>query len=226
MEQTWNLLRQGGPTMVPLLLCSVLALAVVLERLWMLRRARVLPRELLSALEGFFAGGDRGALREVCGRRPGPLAAVVEAALQHGDGGPGAHERVQAAGRRAVRALDRGLLLLEIVAAIAPLLGLFGTVLGMFETFQVIARQGLGDPGALSGGISEALVTTIFGLGLAIPAVVAHGYLSRRVDDHVGEIEELGEAVLTALQVAGEERPPAAVLPATVPLSPVVGEPR
>ena len=217
MEDTWNLIRQGGPTMVPLLICSVLAVAVTLERLWALRRRRVLPEPLVSRVRAFPEPGDPAGLVEEAERAPGPLAAVVLAVLEAPP-----HERelavekVQAAGRRAVRQLDRGLLVLEIVAAISPLLGLFGTVLGMFSTFQVIAEQGLGDPGALSGGISEALVTTIFGLGIAIPTVVAQGYLSRRVDDLVVEIEEHGEHLLTRLY---PHAPPAPAEPERVHLA-------
>ena len=217
MEDTWNLIRQGGPTMVPLLICSVLAVAVTLERLWALRRRRVLPEPLVSRVRAFPEPGDPAGLVEEAERAPGPLAAVVLAVLEAPP-----HERelavekVQAAGRRAVRQLDRGLLVLEIVAAISPLLGLFGTVLGMFSTFQVIAEQGLGDPGALSGGISEALVTTIFGLGIAIPTVVAQGYLSRRVDDLVVEIEEHGEHLLTRLY---PHAPPAPAEPERLPLA-------
>lgn len=205
MQAVWSLFQRGGPAMVPLLACSVLALAVVIERAWALRRGRVLRPGLLEAVRGFRAGDDPDRLRSACERHPGALAAVVCAVIED----PPAErdlavERVQTAGRRAVRDLDRGLLLLEIIAGISPLLGLFGTVLGMFETFQVIARQGLGDPGALSGGISEALITTIFGLGIAIPTVVALGWLGRRVDDLVLELEEHGGALLHRLYPDGQ----------------------
>ncbi len=175
--------------MYPLLLCSILALAAVLDRAWRLRWGHVLQRELLGEVERFQPGAEPEILR-VCERHPGAFATLVEVIL---DRPPRdrelAVERARAAGRRAVRQLDRGLVLLEIVAGISPLLGLLGTVLGMSETFKVIAQQGLGDAGALSGGISEALMTTIVGLGIAIPAVVAQGYFSRQVDDLVLEIE-------------------------------------
>lgn len=205
MEEAWSLLRHGGPVMVPLALCSIFALAVVLDRVWALRRKRVLPAELLSAAHRFRAGDDPGSVLAPCDRRPGPLASVLCAVLEEPPRERElAVERVQTAGRRAVRELERGLVALEIIAAISPLLGLLGTVLGMFSTFQVIAEQGLGDPGALSGGISEALITTIFGLGIAIPTAVAQSYFSHRVDDLVLEIEEHGGELVDRLYPDGE----------------------
>lgn len=204
MEEVWSLIRQGGPTMVPLLACSIVALAFALERSWMLRRSRVLPEPLADRVRRFPSDGDPEELLDACHRHPGALATVVRTALIDPPlDRDVAVERVQAAGRRAVRHLDRGLLVLEIIAAISPLLGLFGTVLGMFSTFQVIAEQGLGDAGALSGGISEALITTIVGLAIAIPTVVAHGALSKKVDDLVLDVEEHGERLLRRLYPDG-----------------------
>jgi len=205
MEQAWNLLRQGGPVMVPLALCSIFALSLVLDRVWALRRKRVLPSELISAARRFRPGDDPGSVLTPCDTRPGPLASVLCAVLEDPPRERElATERVQTAGRRAVRDLERGLVALEIIAAISPLLGLLGTVVGMFNTFQVIAQQGLGDPGALSGGISEALITTIFGLGIAIPTAVAQSYFSHRVDDLVLEIEEQGGALVDRMYPDGE----------------------
>lgn len=204
MEHAWELIQKGGPTMVPLIACSVLALAIALERAWVLRPSRVLQPRLVEVVEDFRGGADAASALAACERDPGVFAAVLQAVLTD----PPRErallvERVQSAGRRAVRRLDRGLGALEVIAAISPLLGLFGTVLGMFNTFQVIAEQGLGDPGALSGGISEALVTTIFGLGVAIPTVVAQGYLSHRVDDLVLEIEDHAGVLIDRLYPDG-----------------------
>lgn len=206
MQHAWNLIQQGGPTMVPLLLCSVLAVTLVLERAWVLRRSRVITPQLVELARGYRPGDDRDDALEICRRHDGAFAAVMQAVLDD----PSRDreltlERVQSAGRRAVRQLDRGLVALEIIAAISPLLGLFGTVLGMFNTFQVIAEQGLGDPGALSGGISEALVTTIFGLGIAIPTVVAQTWFSQRVDDLVLEIEEHAGRLIDRLYPDGKK---------------------
>jgi biopolymer transport protein ExbB len=205
MQHAWNLIQEGGPTMVPLLLCSVLALTLILERAWMLRRSRVITPQLVELARGYRPGDDRDEALTICDRHDGAFAAVLRAVLDD----PSREreltlERVQSAGRRAVRQLDRGLVALEIIAAISPLLGLFGTVLGMFNTFQVIAEQGLGDPGALSGGISEALVTTIFGLGVAIPAVVAQTGFSQRVEDLVLEIEEHAGRLIDRLYPDGK----------------------
>ncbi len=204
MTRTLALLQQGGPTMVPLVLCSILALAVMLERVWGLRRSAVFPPALLDFARNYQPGTDRDLSRALCDRHPGPLSLVIWAIV--GDPPADGHmatEQAQAAGRRAVRLLERGLVLLEIVAGISPLLGLFGTVLGMFHTFRVIAQQGVGNVGALSGGISEALLTTIFGLGVAIPTVVAYSYFAKRVDDLVLEIEDHGAKILQRLYPDG-----------------------
>lgn len=204
MARALVLLQQGGPTMVPLLLCSVLALAVTIERMWALRRGRVLPRPLLDFVRNFHSSTDARLARQLCEQHTGPLALVLTAILNDPpSNGSLALEHAQAAGRRALRFLDRGLVLLEIVAGISPLLGLFGTVLGMFNTFRVIAQQGLANVGALSGGISEALLTTIVGLGIAIPTVVAHTYFSKRVNDLVLDIEDCGASVLQRLYPDG-----------------------
>lgn len=204
MEEAWNLVRQGGPVMVPLALCSIFALGVALDRVWVLRRKKVLPAALAAAARRFRGGDPPGAVLTACDEHPSPLARVLEAVLENPPPEREvAVERVQNAGRRVVRELERGLVALEIIAAISPLLGLLGTVLGMFSTFQVIAEQGLGDPGALSGGISEALITTIFGLGIAIPTAVAQSYFSHRVDDLVLEIEERTGAVVDHLYPEG-----------------------
>ena len=225
MEEVWSLIRQGGPTMVPLLLCSVVALAVALERFWVLRRSRVLPDDLTEGVRRFPQEETPEELLDACHRHPGALAAVIRTVLIDPPRDRDvAMERVQAAGRRAVRHLDRGLLVLEIIAAISPLLGLFGTVLGMFNTFQVIAEQGLGDPGALSGGISEALITTITGLGVAIPTVVAHGYLAKKVDDLVLDVEEHGERLLRHLYPEGHSLEASAVESLETP-EPAMAEP-
>lgn len=204
MSRALALLQQGGPTMVPLMLCSVLALAVVIDRAWSLRRSAVLPPALLDFARNYQPGTNLDLSRALCDRYPGPFALVIWAIINDpaADGGL-ATEQAQAAGRRAVRLLERGIVLLEIVAGISPLLGLFGTVLGMFHTFRIIAEQGVGNVGALSGGISEALLTTIVGLGVAIPTVVAYSFFAKRVDDLVLEIEDHGARILQRLYPDG-----------------------
>lgn len=205
MARALVLLQQGGPTMVPLLLCSVVALAVLLERAWALRRTRILPAPLLDLVNTFQSGTDPALSRALCDRHPGPLALILRGIVEDvPKNRQVAYDRAHAAGRRALQHMDRGLVLLEIIAGVSPLLGLFGTVLGMFHTFRVIAVQGVGDAGALSGGISEALLTTIVGLGIAIPTLVGHSYFAKRVDDLALEIEDYGTALLQRLYPDGD----------------------
>lgn len=190
MQTAINLVREGGMTMVPLFACSLLALAIVLERLYSLRRSRIIPAEIVEKLRGIQSDSDCEKLASFCDAKGGPLARVIVGVLANRHL-PRAEnlELMRVEGRQKLAPLEHGLTGLAIIAGISPLLGLLGTVIGMVNVFDVIAAQGIGDAAALSAGISKALVTTIAGLSIAIPSLVAHGYFSKRVDDLVGEIE-------------------------------------
>jgi len=182
--------QRGGYTMVPLILCSVLALAIIIERSLALRRSQVLPRLLTDHLERLRRPGELAALRDLCQRSMTPLAELIRTVLANRELPRSEHlEALSTAGRQAANRLERRLVILEVVAAAAPLLGLFGTVLGMVHVFADISSRGLGSAD-LARGIYEALYTTIVGLSIGIPSVVAYTLFSRRVENIVIEMEQ------------------------------------
>jgi biopolymer transport protein ExbB len=187
----FHTLIQGGWPMIPLALCALAGLTVVIERLVALRKAKVIDPVILQLLEEYSDRTVPDSAIKVCRRVPGPFARIIEECIQarrleHVQ----LVETLHATGRTQVAQLERGLTLLEIIAGASPLLGLLGTVLGMITVFSAISREGIGNPQVLSSGISEALVTTVAGLCVAIPALAMHSWLSRRVDDFATEMQE------------------------------------
>ena len=205
-------LSKGGAIMIPLFICSIVALGLTLERIWSLRTARVLPKAVMDALQGFSLNKGIDRLMEACNAFPSSLSTVVKLGLTNRD--KSRQENVAMlhnTGRRVTLELEWGLVTLEIVAGISPLLGLLGTVLGMVEVFDVISVLGLGQATALSKGISEALVTTITGLSIAIPSLTSHNYLSKAVENRVIELERQITIMLSKLYTTTESREPAGV---------------
>lgn len=184
--------------MVPIGICSIVALATFLERVWALRKITIMPPSAcLGLLELLRQQRWQDALTR-CRSESSVVARIVEVALEaQGSSREDLKERVQEAGRREAAEMERYIPLLGTIASIAPLLGLLGTVGGMIVTFQVIQDQGMGNVGSLAGGISQALITTFAGLCVGIPAVVANRYLLARVDRLLLELEEF------ALDVVG-----------------------
>ena len=197
---TYQILRQGGWVMVPLLLCSIIAVTVAIELAITLRRRSIIPRHLRVEVEEFRSADEADSLLERLQKTPCAFANVIKVALlnrhlpRHEN-----QEQILLAGRQEAHLLERGLAVLEIIAAVAPLLGLLGTVLGMVQVFDVISREGPGRTATLSGGIKQALYTTIAGLSIAIPTLIAHSYFSKRVDDLVLEIERYATTLLNKL---------------------------
>lgn len=197
-----QLIKAGGLTMWPLAFCSVVALAVILERGWGLRRSQVLEPELVATLSRLVAAGDLGRAVELCNLRPGIYTRVVGAGLeaaQRGEGRAEAKEAIVAAGRHQSARLHRFLGILGTVVGISPLLGLFGTVIGMIEVFRTISEVGAGRAAQLSGGIAQALVTTATGLLIAIPALIAYNYFRDKADGLTGDLEHEGAQLLRDL---------------------------
>ena len=191
MSSLWEMILRGGIVMIPLFLTSILGLAVVIERGFFLRRRRIIKPEILKMIENIEKPEDAEKAEYALSQHKGPLPNIVRVGLQnHGRSRDEIKEAIVDQGRQEARVLERGLVVLETVAGIAPLLGLLGTVLGMVKVFRVISEQGLGQTQSLSGGISQALITTVVGLSIAIPALVAFNYFSHRVEDLVLEIEK------------------------------------
>jgi biopolymer transport protein ExbB len=187
----FEIVLAGGIVMVPIILCSVLALAIALERTWTLREQRVVPAELADKVWQWVENRALSDKQIVALQQHSPLGRVLAAGLanRHRDRAVmlGA---IEDAGRHVVHDLERFLGALGTIAAISPLLGLLGTVTGMMRTFKAITVAGVGNPAAMAGGISEALITTAAGLLVAIPALVAYRYLRGRVDALVIQMEK------------------------------------
>jgi biopolymer transport protein ExbB len=199
----WEIVRAGGPLMWPIIACSILALGIVVERLWTLQEKRVIPPDRVQKVRQLLEAGQVTDKVIAALERDSPLGRVLAAGLANRHRSREIMmERLEDTGRHVVHELERFLNALGTIASISPLLGLLGTVTGIIKAFNAINAGGMGDPRMLSGGISEALITTAAGLLVAIPALIAYRYLRGRVDRIVIEMEkrtiELAEAVESA----------------------------
>ncbi|NIQ97864.1 MAG: MotA/TolQ/ExbB proton channel family protein [Desulfuromonadales bacterium] len=187
----FELFIKGGPLMYPILLCSILALAIFAERIWLFRRIGRGSEKLLRDVESLAIKKRHDEAVRLCQQIDTPLSRVFLAALRSA-GRSREHIKtlVEEVGTRESAILERYLGLLGTIATISPLLGLLGTVLGMIEAFNVIAEVGVGTPATLGGGISQALITTAAGMSVAIPAILLHRYLTSRADRLQLEMEE------------------------------------
>lgn len=186
-----SLFAQGGPVMYALLLAAIIGLAYIIYCFLTLRRRAVMSTALVEVAETVRDERDFPRAVEVCQREGGSFAEILATVIATRDlSRPEAEAIVEGAGRRALHDMSRGTLALEVVSGIATLLGLLGTVTGMFGMMMSIREAGVKDIAALSGGIGEALITTIAGLIIAIPTYVAFVYFTRRVEDVVLMMEE------------------------------------
>jgi biopolymer transport protein ExbB len=186
-----ELFQAGGAFMWPIALCSVIAMAIVAERLWTLQQRRVMPPDLTRRTFSLVESGQVNEKVIAALEANSPLGRILAAGLQHRRRAREVMmERLEDAGRHVAHDLERFLNTLGTIAGVAPLLGLLGTVTGIIKSFDAIYEAGLGDPRAFSGGIAEALLATAFGLLVAIPSLVAHRYLRGRVDGIVVQIEK------------------------------------
>lgn len=196
-----QLIHDAGPLFYPLALCSLVASVIAFERALSLRRSRVIPKEIVEVVESVRPGRDSSLAVEVCRRNPGVFADVMRVGLEHADEPWNVmRDALVDAGRQRTPQLELRLVWLRTIAEAAPLLGLLGTVLGMIRMFQAISISGLGDPNALSGGISEAMLTTAIGLGIGIPTLVAYNLLSSRADALISEIEAHASSLVARLR--------------------------
>ncbi len=190
-SQVFELIKAGGLLMLPIILCSVVAVAIVIERLWFLRRAKIAPVNLLAQVWRWYKDGVLGNVRLKELRKQSPLGEIMAAGLVNARHGREVmRDSVQEAASKVVHEMERYLNTLGTVAAVAPLLGLLGTVIGMIDVFTIIMLEGSGNASILAGGISKALITTAAGLSVAIPSVIFHRYLVRRVDELIVIMEQ------------------------------------
>ena len=192
---------RGGIAMWPLLVCSIAGVAIILERIWALRRRRVISPTLAAVIEKRpVTPQQTEALRQLSESDTTVLVRLVQAAFAHSSlPKPENVEAMQAFARQIVGRMERGLTTLSLIAELGPLLGLLGTVIGMVQLFEDVAKKGLGDPAMISRGIYEALTATMTGLGIAIPALIAYMYLRRRIEVLVLELERHTNELLTRL---------------------------
>ena len=196
LELYWT----GGVFMHPILLCSVIGLALILERIWFFARARTDTDRLMSELLHTLQDNGLEAAQRMLHARRGPIAAVLHSGLARVKRGPEAVEKaIQTAASIEVALLERGLIWLSTVANIAPLLGFLGTVSGMIHAFEAIAAAEEVSARLVATGIYEALITTAAGLMVAIPVQAAHNYFVSRIDKVVIDLEESGAELIDAL---------------------------
>lgn len=201
-ESDWRaFLAAGGPLIWPILLIGLVALILCIERLVSLLRIPTQTDKLMDRLRDLVEDREWSQCRDLCRAKPHiPTCNVLDAGLEHRNAGGETLETVlEEAVLREMPRLERFLTTLGVLAAVAPLLGLLGTVTGMIHTFQGITVFGAGDPRMMSGGISEALITTQLGLAVAIPIMIAHHFYDRRVEKIVGDMEEKGTALVAVL---------------------------
>ena len=177
--------------MWPLLMCSVISLAIIAERFWTLRKKRVAPKNLVAQVWQWEKVGHLDTKRITDLRRGSPLGRILAAGLVNRR-----HDRIvmkesiEEVGRHVAHELERFLDILGTITAISPLLGLLGTVMGMIKIFSAITAHGVGDPNFMAAGIAEALIATVAGLSIAIPSMFFYRYFHRRVDDLVITMEQ------------------------------------
>lgn len=186
-----ELVFAGGWMMIPLILASVLAVAICIERFWTLRPSNIAPKHLLAEVWGWIKKNQLDGVRLKELKQGSHLGAILAAGLTNSRHGRDiTKEAIEQAAATAIHEMERFLNALGTIAAVAPLMGLLGTVLGMISVFNEIMTQGTGNAGVLAGGISEALITTAAGMIIAIPALICHRTLQRRIDEIVMFMEQ------------------------------------
>jgi biopolymer transport protein ExbB len=186
-----DIFKSGGIMMYPLLLSSIIGVTIIIERMFNLRKKKILVPEITTVLDKINEMENFSLVRSVCEKFEGVFSQITVYCIDNRDL-PADELRIliEDEGRQKVRSLIRGLGVIETIAGIAPLMGLLGTVLGMIKVFDVIQTLGVGQARALSGGISEALITTAAGLMIGIPALIFYNYLSSRSESLILDIEK------------------------------------
>ena len=197
----FEFLARGGVLMIPLGVCSVLALAIILERTLNLRARKIIQADILRQVRDLLAENQVADAMTLCRRYPSVMGRILLVTIANHD-----REReelrsiVEDAGRQEAATLDKNLGALGTIAAISPLLGLTGTVFGMIRVFAIISEKGIAHPSQLAGGISEALITTATGLVIAIPTLIFYNYFTNKADRLIVEVEKHSYRVVETLK--------------------------
>ena len=186
-----EMIKSGGWLMLPILLCSVVAVAIIIERFWTLRPSKIAPKNLLAEVWTWIRSNQLSPNRMKELRVSTPLGQILAAGLSNSKYGRDImKESIQEVASHVIHDMERYLSTLGTIAVVTPLLGLLGTVIGMIKVFTAIMVQGTGNASVLAGGISEALITTAAGLSVAIPTLVFHRVFLRRIDELVVDMEQ------------------------------------
>ncbi len=215
----WELMAAGGPLMYPILLCSVVALTIIFDRIFYFSSLKTDTQQLKQKIFALIKNNDIAEAINSCDTNPSPVARVLKAGtVKFGSSKEEIKEEIEAAGHFEIPKLEKGLSALATVAHISPLLGLLGTVTGICGSFYAIQTKSASlspvTPGDLAGGIWEALLTTVAGLTVAIPAFVVYNYFAYRINAIVLEMEKAGTELVSLLcqvsetQAAKEKRAP------------------
>jgi biopolymer transport protein ExbB len=201
MPDWWEELKSGGSLMWPICFVGILGAFIALERLLVLLRESKKTQQLSATVTPVIQQGKWDEALGMCSRSTASLARVLTAGINHRQEAPEVLESViEEAIQGTMKPLDRNMASLQIIAVVAPLLGLLGTVTGMIATFQMLTIYGSGDPRMMSGGISEALITTEYGLFIAIPIILVHGYFQGRVNSIINTLEEKAMMLVNAVK--------------------------
>ncbi|MCI5071953.1 MotA/TolQ/ExbB proton channel family protein [bacterium] len=197
LVQAYNYLAKGGPVMILIGLCSIVAVAIVIERYLALKKTVIFPKPMMRSFNESMRKKDWQSIAQLSQVYDVPLTRLSSLVLSHGNSNyQQKKDAVEMQGRLELEGLEKNLNLLGSIASISPLLGLLGTVTGMIKTFAAIKLVGVGDPLELSAGISEALLNTAAGLLVAIPAYVLHRHFYKKIDHYGLKLEELSQSLL------------------------------
>jgi len=200
--QIFSLIIKGGYVMYPIILCSIISLAIFLERWYVLRHSKERVERYLRSVKRAAAQKDWESVVDISKKNQSPPSRIILAGVRKYFQGLNreAREAMEDIAMQELPVYEKRLSTLSVVASISPLLGLLGTVTGMIRTFNVISVVGVGKPAEMAGGISEALITTAAGLIVAIPTVLAHHYLSNLADEIINDIDRACTEVVEALE--------------------------
>ncbi len=202
----FEIISAGGWIMIPLLLCSIIATAIIIERFWALQKKRIIPIDLVPKIRNWIKKDELEKSKLVFLHHHSPLGEILAAALANRN-----HSReimkasIEEASSQVLHKLEKYLNTLGTIAEIAPLLGLLGTVTGMIAMFAAVGEVGLGNPRILSGGLSEALITTAAGLSVAIPAFIFYRYFRGIIDAHILTMEQEALKIVDVLHGEREQ---------------------
>jgi biopolymer transport protein ExbB len=204
----WELFIRGGPVMWPLFACSIIALAIIIERMFTLRQGKILPAELIEEVQRLILMGRLYDVEQILKKSSSPLCPIIMAAVKNaGNRREIIKEYMEEAGATEAYTMERYIDILGIIAAIAPLLGFLGTTTGIISTFRAINTVGYDSGRLLAAGISEALITTVVGLVIAIPVYVCYRILIARSDQLLIDMEMISARILEDLKGETHEVP-------------------